>query len=55
MNEKNLNEKPDGKGNRGMADQKHISPLVVAAIAVALDAHFSYECFLCSADFAVIS
>ncbi len=55
MDEKTLYEKPDGKGDREMADQKHISPLVVAAIAVALDAHFSDECSLCSAEFAVIS
>ena len=55
MDEKNLNEKPEGKGDGGMADQKYISPLVVAAIVVALDAHFSDECSLCSAEFAVIS
>ena len=55
MDEKKFNEKPDGKGDRGMADQKQISPMVIAAIAVALDAHFSDECSLCSADFAVIS
>jgi hypothetical protein len=55
MDEKKLNGKHDGKGEKGMADQKQISPLIVAAIAVALDAQFSNESSLCSADYAVIS
>ncbi|MDQ1331249.1 MAG: hypothetical protein QG578_1517 [Thermodesulfobacteriota bacterium] len=55
MDEKKLNGKHDGKRDREMADQKQISPMIVAAIAVALDAHFSDEDSLCSADFAVIS
>lgn len=55
MKEKDFNDKPYGKENRGPADEKHISPLVAAAIAVALTAHFSNESSLCSEDFAVAS
>lgn len=55
MKSKDLIEKPDGKGDRGRADEKQVSPLVVAAIAVALNAHLSNESSLCSDDFAVAS
>lgn len=55
MEEKDLNNKSYGKEDRGPADEKHISPLVAAAIAVALNLHFSNENSLCSEDFAVAS
>lgn len=55
MDKEDLIKKPNRKGDRGTADEKHVSPLVVAAIAVTLDAHFSDEGSLCSEDFAVIS
>jgi len=55
MDKKDLNDKPYGKEDWGLMDEKHISPLVAAAIAVALNAHFSNESSLCSDDFAVAS
>jgi len=55
MDEKGLNDKSYGKEEKGPVDEKHINPLVVAAIAVALTLHFSNKSSFCSEDFAVAS